>query len=79
VWFLREQKHTSDGLWPRKPQADIDVKTTLSTLGELCRNRGRCWTSTGADSNRGDEGVRTARHQQQREDARILFAVKYNI
>jgi hypothetical protein len=19
VWFLREQKHTSDGLWPRKP------------------------------------------------------------
>jgi hypothetical protein len=19
-WFLREQKHTSDGLWPRKPQ-----------------------------------------------------------
>jgi hypothetical protein len=30
VWFLREKKHTSDGLWPRNPpQVRHDIAMTL--------------------------------------------------
>jgi hypothetical protein len=46
VWFLREQKHTSDGLWPRKPSnraskvkyfCKLDNSTTLCELRTIQR------------------------------------------
>jgi hypothetical protein len=35
VWFLREKKHTSDGLWPGNPRDRRNYQTTTKTTKKL--------------------------------------------